>query len=181
MRDARTPLRDYAAEADIRSACDRAGVLESAQADFVDEFRAGAFTRKDIDEHIATCRTTKPQRWVIAGTEDDDLFVSAFGPTPSITDQGTVLKKYGAERAAAIAAQFGVTIGTGKPGKVPDTIKTDSSNAGNPFLHLRDATGKVDEAQAAKVDSLIKKLGTKKAEAIARSVGKSITGLALAS
>ena len=78
MRDARKPLHDYVGEAEVRAACDRLGVLETAQADFIEEFRAGLFDRDGIADHIEKSRETKPQRWAGQGA-DDELFVQAFG------------------------------------------------------------------------------------------------------
>lgn len=178
MRDARKPQYDYAAEADIRTACDAAGVREVAQDDFIQEFRTGYFDRKGIGEWIAQRRADKPQRWVIAGAENDELYVRAFGPEANLTARGEVVKLVGEKRAAEIAAQFRTTLGSTKPGTVPEHIKTET-NGSNPFQGLRDAQGNVDPVKAAKVDSLIKSLGTKKAEAIARSVGRTISGLPL--
>jgi hypothetical protein len=172
------PLKDYVGEGEVRQLCAEAGVLETAIEDFVDEYRASVFDRKGIAAHIAKMRTEKPHRWVIAGTENDQLYVDAFGPTPSLTKQGQVVKTHGEDRAKEIAAQFGTTLG-GKPGRVPDTIKTDTSNASNPFLKLRRADGSVDPAMAAKVAKMTASLGTKKTEAIAKAVGKTITGLPL--
>jgi hypothetical protein len=60
-------------------------VLPSAIEDFVDEFRAHVFDETEMAKHIETTRTTKPQRWAIAGTENNELFVAAFGPTPNMT------------------------------------------------------------------------------------------------
>jgi hypothetical protein len=181
MRDARTPQRDYAAEAELRAACDQAGVLETAQADFIDEFRAGLFDRKGIADHIEKSRETKPQRWAGHGKEDDALFVQAFGPTPSLTAQGAVIKKHGETRAAEIAASFGVTLGTNKPGKVPEHIKVENGHdkGGNPFAKLRNADGTVNKTVEADIGRMITALGRKKCEDIARAAGKTISGLPL--
>jgi hypothetical protein len=172
-------LPNYAAEGRVREACAIAGVLPTAIEDYIAEFRAHVFDETDMAKHIETTRTTKPQRWTIAGTENDELFVSAFGPTPNISKQGEVVKLLGESRAAEVAAQFGTKLGTGKPGTVPGHIKTDSTNASNPFLKLRRSDGSVDPALAAKVARMTASLGTKKTEAIARAVGKTITGLPL--
>jgi hypothetical protein len=172
-------LPDYIGEGEVRQLCAEAGVLETAIEDFVDEYRAHIFERKEIAAHIAKMRTEKPHRWVLAGTENDDLYVEAFGPTPNMTKQVEVVKLVGGTRAAEIAAQFGTKLGTAKPGTVPASIKTDSTNASNPFLRLRRPDNTVDPAAAAKVDNLIKSLGTRKAEAIAKAVGRTITGLPL--
>jgi hypothetical protein len=189
MKDARKPLHDYAGEAEVRAACDRLGVLETAQADFIDEFRANLFTRAEIADHIEKSRETKPQRWASSGKEDDELFVSAFGPTPNLTAQGAVIRKHGETRAAEIAASFGVTLYTNKPGKTPEHIKVGGGEdkGGNPFNRLRDASGKVNEAVSADIGRLMaswaKTYGPAKArekiESMARSAGKTITGLSL--
>jgi hypothetical protein len=189
MRDARKPLHDYAGEAEVRAACDRLGVLETAQADFIDEFRANVFTRAEIADHIERSRETKPQRWASSGKEDDELFVQAFGPTPNITAQGTVIKKLGEVRAAEIAASFGVTLGSNKPGKTPEHIKVGNGEdkGGNPFNRLRLADGTVSPTVSADIGRMMEafakkygpKIARKKIEGMAASAGKTITGLPL--
>lgn len=182
MRDARKPLHDYVGEAEVRAACDRLGVLETAQADFIEEFRAGLFDRDGIADHIEKSRETKPQRWAGQGA-DDELFVQAFGETPSITAQGAVVKKYGEARANEVAANFGAKIGSTKPGKVPEHIKKTNGNGhdkgGNPFAKLRNADGTVNKTVEADTGRMITALGRKKCEDIARAAGKTISGLPL--
>jgi hypothetical protein len=189
MRDARKPLHDYAGEAEVRAACDRLGVLETAQADFIDEFRANLFTRAEIADHIEKSRETKPQRWASSGKEDDELFVQAFGPTPNLTAQGAVIRKLGEARAAEIAASFGVTLGTNKPGKTPEHIKVPNGEdkGGNPFNKMRNADGTINEAVSKDIGRMMAsfektygpKIARKKIEGMAASAGKTITGLPL--
>jgi hypothetical protein len=182
MRDARKPQYDYGAEADIRAACDRAGVLEAAQADFIDEYRAGRFARNEVDDWIDKSRESKPQRWAFGGKEDAELFVRAFGEEPSLTAQGQVVAKYGEARAAEIAAQFATKVGSMKPGKSPEYVKKNgnsSDHSGNPFNKLRNADGTINKSVETEVAGLIKRLGTKKAEAIAAAAGKTLSGLPL--
>jgi hypothetical protein len=180
MRDARQPQFDYAAEADVRAACDRAGVLQSAQDDFIAEFRSHYFKRNEIEKWIESKRADKPQRWVIAGTEDHELFANAFGPVPNYTSQAAVVTKYGEERAAEIAEQFGTKLG-GKPGTVPEGFKTNANgdHTSNPWARLKRADGSTDADAATEIDGIIKRLGTVKAAAIARAAGKTITGVPL--
>jgi hypothetical protein len=54
-----------------------------------------------------------------------------------------------------------------------------AEHGGNPFMRLRDASGKINEAAAAEVAQMTKALGTKKVEAIARAANKTITGMPL--
>ncbi|MGD0420213.1 MAG: hypothetical protein ABSA68_11660 [Xanthobacteraceae bacterium] len=143
-------------------------MLESAIEDFVDEFRAEKFTRAEIDEHIFKCRTDKPQRWG-GRTENDELYVSAFGPKPNYSQQGEIVRKFGEDRAKEIAAEFGTTLG-GKPGVVPESIKAKPvdevkipGGATNPFSKA----GWNLTAQS----RLVVALGEAKASAIAKSVG----------
>jgi hypothetical protein len=171
---------NYAAEGRIRQICADNHVLESAIEDFVDEFRTHVFDEKDITAHIAKTRTDKPNRWVINGTESDQLLVDAFGPERTLKAQGEVVKQFGEDRAKEYAAQFNTTLG-GKPGVVPDTLKSKKNGSDtNPFKALRDPrTGKINPAVEKQISSLIVAVGTAKASAIARSAGLSITGLPL--
>lgn len=170
---------NYSAEGRVREVAAENGVLPHALEDVVSRFRAGQFTEAELPARIKEWRDTPNHHFFnVGGAEDNRLFIEAFGDTPSLTAQGAVVRKYGETRAAEIAAQFGASVGVMKPGKVPDTIKS-GTNASNPFAKLRGADGKIDPTAAAKVDGLIKSLGTKKAEAIARAVGKTITGLPL--
>lgn len=54
-----------------------------------------------------------------------------------------------------------------------------NGDTNNPFTRLRSADGTVNAAAAAEIAGMTKALGTKKVEAIARAVGKTITGLPL--
>ena len=101
-------------------------------------------TERHADAHRKT-RTEKPQRWTIAGTENNELFVRAFGPEPNVTAQGEVVKQLGEyPRGRRSPRNSEPSSAPAKPGTVPAHIKSDSTNASNPFLKLRGAEGKVD-------------------------------------
>jgi hypothetical protein len=169
---------NYAVEARIHEMLADNGVLEVAHQDFIDEFRAGLFTEQSALAHIKAARTEKPHRWVISGTEDDELFVSAFGPQRTLTAQGEVIKKFGEDRAKEIAAQFGTTLGSTKPGTVPATIKSAANGHDkNPFVGLRDPrTGEIIPEKMKAVESLLKAVGAAKCAAIAKSAGLRLDG-----
>jgi hypothetical protein len=170
-------LPNYAAEGRVREACAIAGVLPSAIEDFVDEFRAHVFDETDMPKHIEATRTTKPQRWTIAGTENKELFVEAFGPTPNMTKQAEVVKLLGESRAAEVAAQFGTKLGTAKPGTVPGHIKSAANGHDkNPFVGLRDQSGKIVPEKMQRIESLLKAVGAAKCAAIAKSAGLRLDG-----
>ena len=171
----------YAAEDRIREVAAAAGVRPECLDDVVMRFRDFQFTEAELPAKIAEWRETPGHHFFNVGRDDGDneLFIRAFGPHPSLTARGEVVRKLGEAKAAEVAAQFGTTLASIKPGTVPEHIKIDSANSTNPFLKLRDASGKIDPVAAAKVDKLIKALGTRKAEAIARSVNRTITGLPL--
>jgi hypothetical protein len=170
-------LPNYAAEGRVREACAIAGVLPSAIEDFVDEYRAHVFDETDMAKHIEATRTAKPQRWTIAGTENNELFVEAFGPTPNLTRQVEVVKLLGEFRAAEVAAQFGTTLGTGKPGTIPATIKqSNGHDSKNPFVGLRDKSGKIVPEKMRAVESLLRAVGSAKCAAIAKSAGLRLDG-----
>ena len=84
-------------------------------------FRDHQFTEAELPAKLKEWSET-PDHHFFYWTDDNDLFVQAFGPDLSITARGQVLKKYGAERTAEIAAAFGTTL-TGKAGKVPEGFK----------------------------------------------------------
>ncbi len=167
---------NYAVEARIHEMLADNSVLESAHADFIDEYRAGLFTEQSALAHIKATRTEKPHRWIISGTEDDELFVSAFGPQRTLTAQGEVIKKFGGDRAKEIAAQFGTTLGSTKPGTVPATIKSTNGHDKNPFVGLRDKSGKIVPEKMKAVESLLRGIGSAKTAAIARSAGLRLDG-----
>lgn len=173
---------DYATEAKIREACEAAGVLPVAIEDFYDDFRAFRFGKVDaeIATHIERMKTEKPHRFVMAGTENNELYVKAFGPERNITAQGTVVKLVGEDRAAQIAASFGTTLG-GKSGTVPDSLKKGNGDdhSTNPFLKLRRPDGTIDPVIAERVAKMAKALPAKKLAGIAAAVGKTVTGLPL--
>jgi len=172
--------RDYATEVRIREACEAAGVLPVAIEDFYEDFRAFRFGKADaeIAAHIERMKTEKPHRFVMAGTENNELYVKAFGPERSITAQGTVVKLVGEDRAAQIAASFGTTLG-GKSGTVPDGLKKSNGDdhSSNPFLKLRRADGTIDPVIAERVAKMTLALGAKRTAAIAAAVGRTVTGL----
>jgi hypothetical protein len=167
---------NYAVEARIHEMLADNGVLEVAHQDFIDEFRAGLFTEQSALAHIKAARTQKPHRWVISGTEDDELFVSAFGQQRTLTAQGEVIKKFGEDRAKEIAAQFGTTLGSIKPGTVPATNKSANGHDKNPFVGLRDKSGKIVPEKMKAVESLLRGIGSAKTAAIARSAGLRLDG-----
>lgn len=115
--------RNYVVEGQTRQACANANVLQSAIEDLIVEYQAGIFDHKNIEAHIEQMRTAKPHRWTIAGTENDELFVRAFGPSPTPAAQGEIVKQFGEKRAAEIAASFEAKLGSLKPGTTPATIK----------------------------------------------------------
>lgn len=166
---------NYAVEARIHEMLADNGVLEVAHQDFIDEFRAGLFTEQSALAHITRARTEKPHRWIIADTEDDEMFVSAFGPSPSYTRQAEVVKKFGESRAQEVAAQFGTILG-GKPGTIPATIKSTNGHDKNPFVGLRDKNNQIVPSKRRAVESLLKAVGTAKAAAIARSANLRLDG-----
>jgi hypothetical protein len=170
---------NYAVEARIHELLSDAGVLEVAHQDFIDEFRAGHFTEQSAKEHIERSRTEKPHRWVIAGADDNQLYVEAFGPNPNYTSQSRVVKLVGEVRAAEIAARFGTTLGGTKGGTIPADIKTttavdaDASKAPtNPWsAHPAnlDARGNYNGSATTAQRKLVQGIGVEKAAQIAFS------------
>ena len=173
-------LPNYAAEGRVKQVAAENGVRPECLDDVVMRFRDHQFTEAELPAKLKEWSET-PDHHFFHKAEDNDLFVKAFGPMPSITAQGEVLKKHGPERTAEIAAQFGTKLGTGKPGKIPEGFK--HSNGGdhgaNPFLKLRSADGTVNKAVEKEIGGMIARLGRKKCEAIARAAGKTISGLPL--
>lgn len=171
------PLPNYAIEGRIREACAIAGVLPSAIEDFVDEYRAHIFDEAGLAKHIEATRIAKPQRWIISGTEHDALFVEAFGPTPNFSKQGEVVTLLGESRAAEVAAQFGTKLASTKPGVIPERLKSAANGHDkNPFVGLRDASGKIVPEKMKAVESLLRAVGTAKCAAIAKSAGLRLDG-----
>ena len=128
-------------------------------------------------KHIEATRTTKPQRWVISGTEHDALFVEAFGPAPNFSKQGEVVTLLGESRAAEVAAQFGTKLASTKPGVIPERLKSAANGHDkNPFVGLRDASGKIVPEKMAKVESFLRACGAAKTAALARAVGLKLDG-----
>jgi hypothetical protein len=177
-------LPNYAAEGRIKQVAAENGVRPECLDDIVMNFRAGRFGEAELPAKIKEWKATPDHHYFnIAGeAADKELFVKAFGEVPSITAQGAVLKKYGPERTAQIAAEFGTKIGTGKPGKTPDSFKTNGNggdHGGNPFNKLRNADGTVNKAVEKEIGRMVTVLGKKKCEDIARAAGKTISGLPL--
>jgi hypothetical protein len=176
-------LPNYAAEGRIKQVAAENGVRAECLDDVVMNFRAGRFGEAELLTKLREWKAVRDHHYFnVAGeAADEELFVKAFGESPSITARGTVLKKYGAERTAQIAAEFGTTL-TGKPGKTPDSFKKNGNggdHSGNPFNKLRRIDGTVDKAVEKEIGGMIARLGRKKCEDIARSAGKTISGLPL--
>lgn len=182
-----SPLPNYAAEGRIKQIAAEGGVRPQCLDDVVMRFRDHQFDEAELPAKLKEWRDDPEHHFFVAsGKQNTELFIEAFGENPNLSRQGDVVKLLGEKEAAAVAEQFGTKLGTGKPGKTPDTMRTDAgSNASNPFLLLRMSDGvSLNESAAGKaaaksVAALIAKLGTRKAEAIAKAVGRTITGLAL--
>lgn len=173
--------RNYFVEAEIRDACARAGVLETAQDDFIAEFYAGKFDKTNIAKFIDESKATKENRWPTKVGEDDNaLFVNAFGPRPNYTAQAEIVRKFGEARAAEVAAQFGTTLGSTKGGIVPDSIKTNipdgdhskpSTNPWSDHPSNLDRLGRYTAAAITAQANCVRGLGPEKAAAIAHAAG----------
>jgi hypothetical protein len=177
-------LPNYAAEGRVKQVCAENGVRPDCLDDIVMNFRAGRFGEAELPGKIKEWRETPDHHYFHVSGEaaDKELFVRAFGESPSLQAKGDVFKKYGAARAAEIAAQFGTTVSGLKPGKTPDSFKTNGNggdHGGNPFNKLRNADGTVNKAVEKEIGGMIARLGRKKCEAIARAAGKTISGLPL--
>ncbi len=175
---------DYAKEGRVKAICAENGVLADCLDDIALQVRAGRLTEAELPQRIKEWKAAENHHYFHRGEADDqELFVKAFGESPSLQAKGDVFKKYGAARTAEIAAQFGTTITGLKPGKTPDSFKTNGNggdHGGNPFAKLRDpVTGVVNKAIEREIGGMIDRLGRKKVEAIARSAGKTISGLPL--
>ena len=172
-------LPNYAAEGRVKQVAAENGIRPEALDDVVARFRDHQFTEAELPAKLKEWSET-PDHHFFYWTDDNDLFVQAFGPDLSITARGQVLKKYGAERTAEIAAAFGTTL-TGKAGKVPEGFKHTNGGdySANPFLKLRRADGSVDKQVEKEIGGMIARLGRKKCEDIARAAGKTISGLPL--
>ena len=101
----------------------------------------------------------------------DDLAERAFGPTPSLSAQGEFFRLHGDFRAREMAKEFGTTLGSLKPGKLPaggdDKGKTNGADhAKNPFHK--------SNWNVTKQAQLVKSIGIEKAAAIAKAVGVTI-------
>lgn len=175
---------NYAVEGRIREACADAGVLETALDDFVMDFRASRFTSEaELPKWIEQCRTEKPHRFKIAGAENHDLYVAAFGPAPNYTKQAEVVSLLGPGRAAEIAADFGTTLGSTKGGKVPAYIKLNgvdsdaTKSATNPWSNHPDNVderGRYTAKALARQGQCVRGVGEVKAAQIAAAVGSKL-------
>ena len=173
-------LPNYAAEGRIKAVCAENGVLADCLADSALQFREGKLSEAELPAKIKEWKATPDHHYFHRGEGDDkELFVRAFGESPSLQAKGEVFKKYGAARAAEVAAQFGNTITGLKAGKTPDSFKTNGNggdHSGNPFNKLRNADGTVNKAIEREIGGMIARLGRKKCEDIARAAGKTISG-----
>lgn len=174
--------RNYFVEAEIRDACARAGVLESAQEDFIAEFYAGKFDKTNIAKFIEESKAGKENRWPAKNSADDtDLFVAAFGPRPNLSRQGDVVKKLGETRAAEVAAQFSTTLGSTKGGIVPENMQAKIPDGGDPSKPSSnpwsghpsnlDAHGRYSAKAISNQAQCVRGLGPERAAAIAHAAG----------
>jgi hypothetical protein len=174
---------DYAKEGRVKAICAENGVLADCLDDIALQVRAGRLTEAELLGRIAEWKSDPRHHYFYRGEADDkELFVRAFGESPSLQAKGEVFKKYGAARAAEIAAQFDNTITGLKAGETPDSFKTNGNggdHSGNPFNKLRNADGTVNKAVEKEIGRMVTVLGKKKCEEIARAAGKTISGLPL--
>ncbi len=173
---------DYAKEGRVKAICAENGVLADCLDDIALQVRAGRLTEAELPAKIKEWKSNPDHHYFHRGEHDDvALFISAFGEVPNVSDAGRVLKKYGAARTAEIAAEFGTTFTSGRPGKTPDAYKPKNGgdHGGNPFAKLRRSDGTVDKAVEKEIGGMIARLGRKKCEDIARAAGKTISGLPL--
>jgi hypothetical protein len=110
---------DYVNEGKIRQACADAGVLEDQIDTFIVEYRANKFSMDELDAHIANARVERPHRWVGGADANEQLYVDAFGPTPSLTKQGQVVKLVGETQAREIALRFAPALGASRVTQLP--------------------------------------------------------------
>jgi hypothetical protein len=93
----------------------------------------------------------------------------------SVTAHGRAHKEWGAERYNAFCAA-----NAAKPGKVAgaadDKSKDDNVDPTNPFVGLRDASGKVDPIRQALITAKIKSDGIAAVSALARAAGVTLGG-----
>ncbi len=179
---------DYAKEGRVKAICAENGVLADCLDDIALQVRAGRLTEAELPQRIKEWKAAENHHYFHRGEADDqELFVKAFGESPSLQAKGDVFKKYGAARTAEIAAQFGTTITGLKAGKTPDSFKTNGNggdHGGNPFNKLRNADGTVNKAVEKEIGEMLTrfakkfgpKIGRQKVESIAAAVGKTISG-----
>jgi hypothetical protein len=166
---------NYAAESEIRTACANAGVLSTAIDDFIVDFQNYKFGRDEIAKYIDQCRETKPHRFAAQSDDDLRLFNQAFGSAPNLTAQTHIVKQYGIERAREVAALFGTTVGSAKPGTAPDSMKLKgpegdhSRNPWNPAHVGRD--GRFTARAMTLQSNLVKAIGLERASQIAAVFG----------
>lgn len=172
-------MRNYALEALLMEAAEKAGALPSAIQDFaldVQDFRITSAS--EIPAWIEACKKDKSHRFAIAGTENNELFIRAFAHG-NLSAQGVVVKTLGEDRAREVAAQFGTTLG-GKPGTIPESLKANipdfdhtkpSTNPWSAHPSNLDAQGRYSARAITSQASVVKALGAEKASAIARAAG----------
>jgi len=175
------PAPNFALEGRIKQAAADAGALESALDDFVLDYHAYRFTSEaELPKWIEQCRTEKPHRFAIAGSDEQQLAIDAFGPAPNFTKRAELVRKVGEARAAEIAASFGVTLGSTKGGTIPAHIKTDNKDSGkvdNPWSSHPDNLdkfGKYNATAIGKQARLVRAIGEAKAAGIAKAVGSKL-------
>jgi len=128
----------------------------------VDSKQCKEFFAKKFDFLLSPQETT-----VEAGALDPaDIALAKSG---NLTAKGRVLTALNGDEAALKATLADKGNGGGKVVTPPDKSK-------NPFVGLRDKSGKINPAQMAKVESFIKAAGTKAATAVARSAGLRLDG-----
>lgn len=172
------PQKDYVAEAEIRTAAANAGVLAGAIEDFILDFESYKFGRDEIAKYIDECKTTKPHRFAVQSNDDALLFNQAFGAAPNLTAQTRVVKQFGLERAKEVAAMFGTSLGSAKPGTAPDGMKpaTPAGGERNPWSsqYADPKTGRYSARAITLQANLVKAIGFQKASEIARAAGARI-------
>lgn len=185
--------RNFRVEADIKEACQDAGVLESAYDDVVAHFYNYDFdgTPSSIRAYLERCRTERPHIYAVQGDDMEQAALEAFGPHgTSLQRRAEYVRRYGQEAAENAARAFGTTVASTKPGILPqhmaEKVKVQAPRGDNPWSAVddrgfptTDARGRFLPAQITKQTNLVRTLvrahgnveGTRRAEAIARAAG----------